>query len=137
MKLNPLLPGMALMRGMRLNAKMFTMGCLLMVPLLGVCWQLLAQRQGEIAFAEGERAGTAVLRPLLAVTTAIQSTEPSASAMASGLAEVATQLQGAAALRPWLVAGSTCRPVSSARHLGARRPRPWPTSAAWSPTCGN
>ncbi len=104
MKLNPLLPGMALMRGMRLNAKMFTMGCLLMVPLLGVCWQLLAQRQGEIAFAEGERAGTAVLRPLLAVTMAIQSTEPSASAMASGLAEVATQLQGPAALRP-LVGG--------------------------------
>lgn len=102
MTFNPLLPGMALMRGMRLNAKMFLMGALLMLPLLGVCWQLLAQRHSDISFVETERTGTAVLVPLQTVAAAFQSPEGSAPAalLGTSLGEVASQIKAQPALQP-------------------------------------
>ncbi|MES2425219.1 MAG: methyl-accepting chemotaxis protein [Pseudomonadota bacterium] len=44
MKFHFLAPGMALMRSMRLGAKLLVLGCLLLLPLGVVCWQL-AQHQ--------------------------------------------------------------------------------------------
>ena len=100
MTLNPLLPGMALMRSMRLNAKMLVMGTLLMLPLLGVCWQLLAQRHSDISYTEAERTGTAVLVPVLAVGTAFQSTGNGAKGPATVLAAVGAQIRAQPALQP-------------------------------------
>lgn len=100
MTLNPLLPGMALMRSMRLNAKMFVMGALLMLPLLAVCWQLLGQRHSDITYTETERTGTAVLAPLLNVGTAFQSTGGAAAGLPAALSAVGSQIQAKAALQP-------------------------------------
>lgn len=73
---NPLLPGIVLMRHMRLNAKMVTMGALMLLPLVAVCIQLLLEHQDSIQFVEGERQGTTVLRPLLGVLNQIHGTAP-------------------------------------------------------------
>lgn len=105
MKLNPLLPGMVLMRAMRLKAKMTVMGVLLMLPLLAVCWQLLAQRHRDITYTETERIGTALLAPLLGVDAAFQATGTPKDSLAAALSAVGDQIQAQPALQalgsPW------------------------------------
>ena len=59
-----LLPAVKIMNRLRFSAKIGLIGALFLVPIVGLAWVLLLKYGAEIEFAQKERAGVAMARPM-------------------------------------------------------------------------
>ena len=72
LSINPLSPGVWLMRRLRLPAKLGLLAAVLLVPLTVLCVLLVQRLGGDIEFAQGETEGTRTLVHLAQVVQAVQ-----------------------------------------------------------------
>ncbi len=71
-RLQPLAPGVWLMRRLRLPTKLGLLATVLVIPLLIVCVLLVQRLDGEIRFVQSESDGVKVIREIASVVTAVQ-----------------------------------------------------------------